>query len=342
MKNSRIGTLVIIIFVVVAVGLAFLGPMFFKKKDAKLTPDVQRTKDSLISARGVVESEEDIEIASQVTGMITEIKVDEGDFVKKGQPLVLFDNKKILTKVNLTEAALKETEARLKELERGYRVEDIEVAKSNVNRANTVYEKARNDYERQNRLYQKDAVTRIELERAEEKMKVVLEELNESKANLQKLNRGVRKEEIEQAKAIVEKASSELQYYNTLLKDYIILSPIDGVVSERFKDPEETVDFGNPILKLINPKKLRIRAELEETDVGKVVKGDPVEVSTDSYKDTIYRGKVYKIFPVVKRKSLRTFDPQASLDINAQGIYINLNDFSGLKDGMTVTIKFLK
>ena len=342
MKNSRFSILVIAILVVIAIALAIFGPMFLKKRAVKAPSEVQEIKDKGIAAKGVVESEDEIEISSQVTGIISEIKADEGGAVKKGQPLVILDSGKILTRVKLAEAMIKESKARLKELETGYRVEDIDKAKSNVNRSNAIYEKARDEYERQKRLYEKDATTLIEFERAEKEMKVAFEQLNESKANLQKFLKGAREEEIEQAKATVERASSELRYYNILLKDYAIVSPIHGVVVERFKDTNETVDVGTPILKLINPKKLRIRAELEETDAGKVREGEPVEVYTDAYKDKIYHGKVYKVLPVVKRKLQRTFDPMAAFDINAQGIFIRLDDFSGLKNGMTVTVRFLK
>lgn len=342
MKNSRLSILVIAILVVLAIGLAIFGPMVLKKRAIKVTSKVQEVKDKFITAKGVVESEEEIEISSQVTGIITKMSIDEGDTVKKGQTLLILDTGKIFAKMKKSEATLSEVKARLRELEAGYRAEDIEMAQSNVNRANAVYERARDDYERQNRLYKKDATTFIELENAEEKMKVAAEQLNELKANLQKLLEGVREEEIEQAKATVDSASSELKYYNTLLKDYTILSPIDGVVVERFKDADETVDIGTPILKLINPEKLRIKAELEETDVGKVKEEQPIEVFTDAYKDKVYHGKVLKVFPVVKRKTLRTFDPMASSDINTQDIYIRLDDFSGLKIGMSVTVRFMQ
>lgn len=342
MKNSRFGILMIVILVVMAIGLAVFGPMFLKKRASKMPSEVQEVKNKSITAKGVVESEEEIEISSQVTGIISGIKVDEGDTVQKGQPLVILDNRKMLARIESTGAMLKEATAHLMELEAGYRAEDIEIARSNVNRANAIYGKAKDEYERQKRLYEKDVNTLIELERAEEKMKVAAEQLNESKANLQKLLKGVRKEEIEQAKAAVERACSDLKYYNALLEDYTISSPINGVVVEQYKDADETVDIGTPLLKLINPEKLRILAELEETDVGKVKEGEPVEVYADAYKDKIYRGKVYKVFPAVKRKSQRTFDPMASFDINTQNIFIRLDNYSGLKNGMTATVKFLK
>ena len=342
MKNSRLGILVIAILVAVAVVLAFLGPMLLKKRTREIIKEVPQIKEAILTAKGVVESEEEIEIGSQVPGLIMEIKADEGDMVKKGQPLIMLDNVKIAAKVKMAEAMLKEARARLKELETGYRAEDIEMARNRANRAEAVYEKAKGDYERQKRLYSKNATTYVELERAEENIKVAAEELNEAMTNLQKFRKGAREEEIEQTRAEVERFASELKYNNALLKDYIIQSPFNGLIVERLRKANETVDIGTPVLRLINTDKLRVRAELDETDVGKVMEGQKVEIYTDAYKGKIYRGEVYKVVQAVKRKRQRTFDPMASFDINTQDTYIRLDDYSGLKSGMSVTVRFIK
>lgn len=338
MKNSRFGILIIAIIVILAISLAIFGPMLLKKRVVTEIPPVRE----FVTAKGIVESEEEIEIGSQVPGRILRVAVDEGDRIKKGQIMVILDSSKVSERVRMTEAMLREAEARLRELKAGYRPEDIEMARNRVNRVEAVYQKAKDDYERQKRLYEKNATTYIELDRAEERMKVALEELNEARANLQKYSKGAREEEIQQAKATVERASSELRYNKALLKDYAIPSPIDGIVVEKLRDADETVDVGTPILKLANTEKLRIRAELEETDVGKVKEGQKAEVYTDAYEGKIYKGTVYRVVPAVKRKAQRTFDPMASFDINTQNIFIRLDDYSGLKNGMSVTVRFIK
>ena len=138
--------------------------------------------------------------------------------VKKGQLLVVLDDCKIMTRIKLTEAKLKEARAHHRELEMGYRDEDIQMAKSKVKRADIIHDKAKNEYERQKRLYQKEAATKVDLEKAEEKMKVAAAELNESIANHEKFLKGARKEEIERAESVVEKITSELS--TMLQKNY--------------------------------------------------------------------------------------------------------------------------
>lgn len=342
MKKNWFMTFIIAIFIVGVIGFAIYSPRYFKKEDSRKTASTLNIKERIITAKGVVESEEEIEINSQVDGRILEIRGEEGKIVKKDQPLVILDNEKILAKIRVVEAMFREAKARLNEIESGSRAEDVEMAKSRVRRAEVVYEKAKEDYEREERLYQKNGTTLIELNRAKERMNVMFEELNESKNYLRKLESGARKEEINQVRATVERFASDLKYHQLMLKDYTICSPIDGMVIERFKDANEIVNIGSPILKLINLEKLRVRAELEESDIGKVVEGQLVEIESEAFKEKKIKGRVYKVIQSVKRKAQKTFDPLAAYDINTQDIYIKLDDFSGLKNGMSVTVRFMK
>ncbi|KAF0221872.1 MAG: Efflux transporter RND family MFP [Geobacteraceae bacterium] len=342
MRNGRFGILIIVFLIVVAVVFAISTPLLFKKKPAVPLPSAQKIDGTVVTAKGVVESGEEIELSSRVTGTVRKVMVDEGDTVKKGEPLVIFDTTKAAAQVKQAEAGLAEAQARLRELSAGYRPEDVEMAQSNLSRTTAVHNQAKDEYEREQRLYKKDATTLIELQRAEEKMKVAREQAREAQANLQKYRKGARVEEIEQARGAVERAASELQFSRALLAEYTINSPINGLVVEWLKDAGETMDVGTPVLKLMNPSELRIRAELEETDVGKVGEGQSVEVSIDSYQGKIFKGRVAKVFSVVQKKSQKTFDPMASFDINTQKIHIVLDDYTGLKNGMTVTVKFQK
>ena len=341
MKSSRTGILIVVLLACLALVLAIVGPMVLKKEVRKGEGSAP-AKPNFINARGVIESEEEVVVGSQIAGIIKKLMVAEGDRVKAGATLALLDAEKTTAKMAQAEASGREAQARLQELLAGKRPEDREMAKNRVNRAETIYEQARDEFERQTRLLQKEATTLIERNRAEERMKVAAEELNEAKANLTKLQRGERQEEIDQARAKAAQAEAEVTYYRALLSDYAIISPLNGIVVERIRKTGESVDVGTPVLKLINPEMLRVRAELEESDVGKVNEGDAVEVTCDAFPAKVLKGKVSKVFPYVQKREQKSFDPMASFDINTQKIHIRLDDYSGLTNGMTATVKFRK
>lgn len=340
MKNGRMGVVVVALLVLVAVALAVYGPLMVREKAPEIPPAQTKQQTAVVTAKGIVESEEEVEIGSPVSGTIREISGNEGDTVKKGQVLVLLDDDKVRADIRIAEASLREANEQLNRLKKGYRSEDIAAASSMAERAEAIHAEARDEYERLGRLYEKDAVTLVELNKAKEKNDITARELDEAKAQLEKLKSGERKEDIGRGEALVQKAMADLHYRKTFLKDYRKVSPFEGMVTERYRDPDETVDKGTPILKLINTEKLRITSELEETDVGKVVEGATVDVLVDAYPDKTYHGKVYRVLPIVKRKRQQMFDPAASFDINAQDIHIRLDDYTGLKSGMSVTVRF--
>ncbi len=342
MKGSRTGLIVIGALALAALVLAVLGPKLVSKREEGPNRRPERPSSSSLTAKGMVESADEAEIGSRVAGSIVKIGVQEGDRVRRGQLLVSLDSGTVEAKIQEAEARKREAQAELGELEAGSRSEDVESARARMRRAEDVYRFAEDRFQRQERLYRKDAVTLVERNRAEEELKVAGEELREARANLEKLLKGERKERVERARAAVMQGTADGEYYRSLLRDYAITSPIDGIVAERLREPGEAVDVGTPILRLVDPAKTRIRAEIEESDVGKVSEGNPVEVTVDAYPGKIYRGKVSRVFSVVRKRALKNFDPMASFDINTQKIHINLDDFSGLQNGMSVTVKFLK
>ena len=341
MKSSRSALLVVTLLAAAAIGLALFSPRLFSKKDLPPLSEPRATHATTVSAKGVVESVDEIVIGSQVKGLIRSMPVKEGDPVVKGETLALLDTAKLQAEVAEATAAVRSAAARLKELESGSRSEEIDSASARVSRAETVYRQTEDEYRKQERLYAKDAVTGLDLDRSRERMSVAQADLNAAQADLNRIRRGERAETIEQARAFLTQKRSELAYCEAMLRDYTLLSPLDGVVTEHLRKAGETVDIGTHVVRLINPCNLRIRAEIEETDVGKVTLRHKVEVVTDAFKGKVFQGRVMRIFPAVTRKSQKTFDPLASFDINTQTVHVQLDDYSGLKHGMSVTAKFL-
>jgi len=342
MKNTRVGILIAVAVVALLLVLALVAPSLVQKHPSPSKNEAQSTTDKSVKARGAVESSEEVVLSSQIAGMIKKIIVHEGDSVHRDEVIVIFDDAQITAQHQQAQAQLASASSRVKELTAGSRREDIAVARANLKRTSAIFDQAKEEYERQERLLAKEATTEVEVRRAEERMKAAEADSQSAEATLQKLLRGERPEEIEQAKAQQDKARSETQFYAARLKDYTIRSPIDGLVIERNKEPGETVDIGTPVLKLINPKKLRIRAELEESDVGKVQERQTVEVTTDSLPGKTFTGKVEKVFPTIKKREQKKFDPIVSFDINTQKIHVVLDNYTGLRNGMTVKVRFVK
>ena len=340
MKNGRLGIIVIGLLMLAAILLAMLGPRLVEKPAARLPAPTPGAQSGGVTAKGVVESADDVELSSQIKGIISRVLVEEGTEVVKGQLLLEFEQDKLHAQRRQVLSGLNAARSRYEEARAGYRGEDVRMVDSGKARAQAVYDQARDEYERQRRLLAQDATTRVELNRAMERLKIAEGDLTGADANLAKHRQGVRSEVREQAKADMERAQADLQYIDSLMKDYRVHAPISGIITERHVDRGEGTDIGTPLFRVINPATLRIRAELEETELGKVTEGQSVEVIAEAFRDKVYHGKVSTIFPVIHKKSQKSFDPIASFDINTQKIHITLDNYSGLRNGVTVTVRF--
>ncbi len=339
MRDRRV-TIIIVAVLVSAVVLAVFGPSMTDKINNSTLPEVMVPQEKGVSAKGRVESSEEVQLNSQVTAVVENVYVNAGDAVLLGQLLLEFDKRKIEAQLQQRKASVAIAQAKLDDVQAGFRAEDKAAAEHGKQRFKAVYLEAKDEYERLGRLLQKDAVTLVEVKRAEEKLHIAKAQLQEAEANLEKLRSGYRVDEIRMAKAAYDLALADVKYIESLLDDYKVLAPISGLVVERFRDKGESTDIETPLFKLINPALARIRAELEETEVGKVQEGQGAQVSADAYPGQKFNGVVTKVFPVVQKKTQKNFDPMATLDINTQEIHVKLQDSSLLKNGMTVTVRF--
>jgi len=104
------------------------------------------------------------------------------------------------------------------------------------------------------------------------------------------------KEEVAKTlEAKVKQAQAELALASMELDETVIVSPIDGVVSQVIADPGEHVRSGQAIAIVNDPQDVWVQANIEETYIGKVHIGQSVELDIDAYSQRKYEGKVIQI-----------------------------------------------
>ncbi len=218
------------------------------------------------------------------------------------QKMLVNENEYVTEKQTLVQLDDEEIKAQLSE------------AEALIMKADADYKKSVTDYERYERLFRNKAVTLNELEEFNRRVRSNKGELNRVKAKIDVLR--------------------------SVIKDYVLKSPIKGIVIKKYYEAGEVVNSGAPVLLLADTDSLRVRTELDETDVGKVKVGQTAKITTEAYPGRLYKGVVEKISQDVKREKIKTFDPLAWIDINSQEVTILLNSSVGLKIGMTVEVRF--
>jgi len=101
-----------------------------------------------------------------------------------------------------------------------------------------------------------------------------------------------REQEIATRRAEIERAKATLSLIDSQLADTVAISPVDGVVLVKSADVGEVLAPGTTIVTVGDIEHPWLRGYINETDLGKVKLGSPVKVTTDSYKGKTYNGKV--------------------------------------------------
>jgi HlyD family secretion protein len=189
-----------------------------------------------VNASGTVVPVRSVNLSPKTSGRLVELMVEQGDRVKKGQPIARMENEEILAQGKQAEAQLAKAQARLAELQAGNREEEIEQAKARLARAKAQLaelkagnreeeiEQAKSQVEsagaraklaRQRRdrfqtLYQEGAVSQDRYDEALTEWEQARASLEEALENLQELRNGPRAEEIARAEADVYEAQQNL------------------------------------------------------------------------------------------------------------------------------------
>ena len=300
----------------------------------------RRNSHNVIEATGIIEATE-VLINSKVPSQIVEIRRDEGEKVKKGDTLLILDFESLKYQLEQAESMERYARSQLELVRKGARLEDVMVAEENLRQAEENYKVAKINFDRALDLKSSGSFNQKQYEEAELQMKLAESRLAQAKANVNKMKNFFRPEEIAQAEANLQKA---IAAKNSALKNFtecFVLAPSDGVLLKKFVENGEFVTIGSPLFKLGKLDTVEMVVYIPESDLGKVMLGKDVEVSTDTYPGKIYKGKVIFISNEAEftPKNIQTKDERITL-VYAVKIRIPNAEFE-LKPGMPADAKII-
>lgn len=244
-----------------------------------------------IQASGTVEATE-ADLGFRVPGRIEVIDAQEGDSVTAEAELANLDRTELEARRAAAAAQVQGARARLEELERGFRPQEVTQGRAAYAAARQRLELAGRDLERTRALFEGGAVSREELDRAKTDFEVRQAELGQARAQLGILTSGSREEQIAAQRAALEQAEAAVAQAEADLRDAVIRAPFAGVVTVRHREPGETVPAGAPAVTLMNPGDRWVRIYVREDQVGRVALGQSARITADTYPDRAYEGRV--------------------------------------------------
>ena len=292
-------------------------PRVLATAEAK-TGDVRK----VLEATGIIKAQVGaiVKIGARATGTIKEMNVKVGDEVKKDQLIAVIDARELRAQLDEAEARLARANAELAQVEAVYprRIAEAE-AEARLSQAKNDY--ASGNLRRQDELFRKELIARDVLDAARRDSLVGQNEVLARQASLVRLQTEFEKERIKAQKS-KEEAEAVIDSVNTKISYTRIVSPIDGVVAFVTSQAGETVVAGLQVANLItvlDPARLEMWIYVDETDVGQVTPGLPVEFRVDAQPGSVFRGSVDQIYPqpeirdnIVYYQALVRLDPRES------------------------------
>lgn len=322
----------------IGVALAIYSGM---RPDSDSTPGAQLPAVHTISAEGKLEARPgaEMDVGTEMTARIERFLVNEGDHVDKGQVIAVLDAKELTARLHQAEAELAVAQARRDEVAAGARDEEIKQAQAVLQRAQSEQLQAENEFNRISQLHQDKFVSQATLDNAESAFKVATARLAEAGEQLRLLQSGPRRETLALHEAQVSQAEANVRYVRSLLNKTRVMSPISGILIERYLDVGEVVMPEKPLVVIANTSQLRINAEVDETDAGRLKLGDPVEITAYAYPGKVYKGRVEEIANYVGKREIKPNNPAVNLGLKVIQVKIALLEPTPLKLGMTVDVR---
>jgi HlyD family secretion protein len=288
---------------------------------------------------GLVEPlSEEVRVSAQIGGRLDRVLVDEGDRVKAGQVLAIVDNNDYRARVESARAELGMREAERRKVVNGARAQERQEAAAAVAEAEAVLENARAEQVRRENLLRQRVISRAEAEDADRAARVARARADAARQRFELIDADAREEDRAQAEADVSLARARLEEAKAIYEKTFIRAPIDGVILRRHRKAGESVStqFDSPIVTLADDRVRRVRVDVDETDVGRVVLGQRAYVTADAFGDRRFSGRVIRIGQLLGRKNVRTDEPTERVDTKVLETLVELDDGRELPLGLRV------
>ena len=269
-------------------------------KDVKLAPAEERTLTRKVAAPGTLAADEQATVSFKVAGRLSQLKVDLGSQVRKGQEIGQLETIEYRVRVQQSEAALQQARVRLGLPPQGT---DDTITLENtatVRQARAVLDEARTSRDRTALLVKDGVQAQAELDRVESAYKVADSRYQDAI------------EEVRNRQALLLQRRSELQIARQQLAETVLYAPFDGAIRERRATIGEYLSAGTPVAVIVQLHPLRLRVEVPERDAQDMRAGQTVNVAAEGDTAT-YTGRIVRLSPSFQEQS-RTLVIEAEVD----------------------------
>lgn len=262
-------------------------------------------------------------VIARVGGYITQVSFEENEMVKKGDTLLVIDNREYIYEEAQTEANIQKQLAEIEVIEKTKHTlaADAEAAKSVIKTNEAKVWKQDLEYDRYNKLYKVESATAQQLEEVKSTLDVYKSKLNASEKTYQAAKSKI--VDLDAQKAVlfaeIERLKSLKQRKNLDVGYTVITAPYNGRMGKRTIEMGQMINPGQVLAYIVNDETPKwIVANFKETQISEMRVGNTVKLVADAYPDIDYEGKIISISPATG-SSFSLLPPD-----NATGNYVKI------------------
>lgn len=291
-------------FIIAVVSLILSG---CGKKKEQVTPAEEKITES-VYASGAVKSRNQYQVYASVNGVISQVLVNEGDRVKKGDALMRITN--TTAQLNLENAritadysSVSANSEKLQEL-----ATNTELARIKMNSEASLLERQKN-------LWEQQIGSRNDLEQRELAYKSAVATYNAAKLRYAQLQKQVSFQE--------KQSQKNLQISRAATGDFTVRSEVSGKVYSILKKKGEMAAIQTPVAIVGEENAFMLELQVDEYDIAKIQTGQKILVSMDSYKGKVFEARVEQVNPLMNERT-KTFIIDAVFTQPPPTLYPNL------------------
>jgi len=275
------------------------GPPPPKPREVRVVPAAEARVPRTVGVTGTLAADDQIVLSLKVAGRISEIGIDLGSRVRRGQVVARLDPTDFRLRVEQARAALQQARVRLGLAPDGTddRIDPERTAL--VRQARAVLDEARLTRERFAKLFQQELIARAQVDAAEAALQVADGRYQDAT------------EEVRNRQAILVQRRTELELTRQALADTELHAPAEGMIRERRASVGEFLAAGAPVATLVKTHPLRLQLAVPERAAVGVRVGQDVRVSVDGDAG-VHGGRVVRLSPSIQEQN-RTLTVEAEV-----------------------------
>jgi HlyD family secretion protein len=245
--------------------------------------------------QGYIEGEF-VYVASPLPGALRELHVQRGAQVKAGDPLFALEDAAEKANRDEAERRLAQARANLEDVKKGKRAPEIESIEAQLHQAKAALALSEKEFARQQDLYKSGASATRDLDLARTAKAEDQQRVSRLEADLATARLGARTDQITAAEATVRAQEAALARADWDFTQKKQSAPHGGVVFDTLYREGEWVAAGRPVVALLPPQNIKVRAFVPQTKLSSIRVGDSFRVSVDGVSEP-YVAKVSFISP---------------------------------------------